>query len=221
MHCTTKQVPVIFEFKTSKLLEILQIQICMATNDDCKVAQANASWLGQSLPGLRMRGETWYPIKIDGVYMHQVTKENENSDSYDFKDDILGMFSRDNVTEVIEVRAMKIAWLSKRSNRCYGSLLIWLSQKAAVDHHQEQYIVRFRRTIAQPSAYTPRVRPERYYKCNQYGHCHFRYKGNITCGICAGKYFTNDCKDHDNLRCAACQGPHTAMDRGCPVYQRQ
>ena len=133
-----------------------------------------------------MEGETWYPINIDRVYKNQVTKKYETGDNYTSKDNILETFSKDNATEGIEIKAMKIAWLSKRSNRWNGSLLIWLSQKARVDHSLGQYMVRFGLTIAQRSAYEPRVGPERCYKCNQYGHRQFWCDKNATCGICAG-----------------------------------
>ena len=99
----------------------------MATDDEYKAARASPRWLEKSLPGARIKGETWFPIKIDRVYKNQVTKENETGDNHIFKDDILEAFARDNPIEGIDFKAIKIAWLSKRSTRWNGSLLIWLS----------------------------------------------------------------------------------------------
>ena len=89
----------------------------MATDDECKAARASPRWLEKSLPGARIKGETWFLIKIDGVYKNQVTKENETGDNYIFKDDILEAFARDNLIEGIDFKVIKIAWLSKRLTR--------------------------------------------------------------------------------------------------------
>lgn len=204
-----------------KLLEGPQLLVQLASKGECEIARINTRWLEKALPGARVRGETWYPVKIDGVYKNQVTKENETGDNHTFKDDILETFTQDNAIEGIKFKAMKIAWLSKQSPKLNGSLLIWLSEETAVNHLLRKQITYFGPTIAQPAPYEPRAGPERCYRCNHYGHRQFRCTEKPSCGICAKQHSTSDCKDQGNPCCTACKGPHTVMDKGCPVYQRQ
>ncbi|TKA49992.1 hypothetical protein B0A49_13355, partial [Cryomyces minteri] len=44
-----------------------RIEVCFETEEQCKQARQNPRWLEVAMPGARLKGETWYPIKCDGV----------------------------------------------------------------------------------------------------------------------------------------------------------
>ena len=74
--------------------------------------------------------------------------------------------------------------------------------------------------LAMVSEYQQVQRPQRCYKCNEYGHLRTRCTKNTTCGKCSGNHETDGCTATEP-KCPACNGPHTVMDPGCPVYQRE
>lgn len=65
--------------------------------------------------------------------------------------------------------------------------------------------------------------PKRCQHCQKYGH-QGRYCRSDTprCGYCAEEHLTIDCaKIEGTSRCAACEGPHPAYSRDCPIWEKE
>ncbi|KAK4983755.1 hypothetical protein LTR66_002582 [Elasticomyces elasticus] len=60
------------------------------------------------MPGARLKGETWYPIKCDGVSKFMVT--DPEGDGRKFRDNVLEEFRKDNSTITVDCEAKKIVW---------------------------------------------------------------------------------------------------------------
>lgn len=196
-----------------------RLEICLREVEQCQNARKHPRWLEIALPGARMRGETWYPIKCDGVAKTMVL--NPEGDGKTFKADVLDNFARENSKEGIDCTARKIVWLSKPSDKPTGSLGIWLAKREAASYMLNTQTVMFGASVAYAAPFKKRENLDPCYNCNSYGHFQSRCTKATRCGICAQGHQTRDCMNHSNPRCPACGGPHTVMDKGCPANPRK
>ena len=197
-----------------------KIEICMETDSQCENARHYPRWLELAMPGARMKGETWFPIKCDNVPKSQVMKEGSLGTA--LKDDLLPAFKEDNDREGSpDMTAKKVVWLSKVSDRPMGSLVIWLKKEAARDFLLREQVAMFGAGAAWTSIYVKRETPERCFNCNTYGHMQARCTKPTACGVCSGKHHTRECQCLDQPRCTACQGPHRVTDPGCQEYLKR
>lgn len=126
-----------FETKDCKIQHVRilpgeKVEICMETDSQCENARHYPRWLELAMPGARMKGQTWFPIKCDNVPKSQVMKEGSLGTA--LKDDLLPAFKEDNEREGCpDMTAKKVVWISKVFDRPMGSLVIWLKKEAARD----------------------------------------------------------------------------------------
>ncbi|KAK4988219.1 hypothetical protein LTR66_007376 [Elasticomyces elasticus] len=99
-----------------------RIEVCYETEEHFKQARQNSRWLEVAMPGARLKGETWYPIKCDGVAKFMVMDPEE--DGQKFRNDMLEEFKKDNSAITVDCEAKKVMCLSKNKDKDVGSLAI-------------------------------------------------------------------------------------------------
>ncbi|KAK4964279.1 hypothetical protein LTR66_012373, partial [Elasticomyces elasticus] len=123
-----------------------RIEVCFETEEQCKQARQNPRWLEVAMPGARPKGETWYPIKCDGVAKFMVV--DPEGDGQKFRDDMLEESKKDNSTITVDCEAKKIVWLSKNRDKDARSLANRLWRKEAAEYLLQFVTVRFRASAA-------------------------------------------------------------------------
>ena len=164
-----------------------------------------------------MKGETWYPIKCDGVAKSMVMDQKVN-DGRTLRAGLLEEFKEDNSNATVDCLAKKVAWLSKNSEKPVGSLVVWLSRKEAAEHLLWSQTVLFGASAAFCSRFEAAENNGPCYRCNKYGHKQGRCTRKMACGICAKEHQTRSCNNKENPKCPACAGAHTIFDRKCPLH---
>ena len=213
------------ETKDSKIQHVRillgeKVEICMEMDSQCKNARHHPRWLETAIPGARMKGHTWFPIKCDNVPKSLVMKEGSLDTA--LRDKLLPELKEDNERgRCSNMTAKKVVWISKVSDRPIGSLVIGLKKEAARDFLQREQVAIFGAGAAWTSVYVKQETPERCFNCNTYGHMQSRCTKPTACGICSGKHHTRECQHLDQPRCTACQGPHRVTDPGCQEYLRR
>lgn len=188
-----------------------QVKVSFTSEEMAQSARQHNQWLQEGrFRDSRMLGDQWHPVKVDRV--HRATLSPDG-----------GVMISKEATEAVaqenDVKIERIRWLSKASDKMYGSVVVYFS------HHRdaEMFLARGVMDIGGEMAYTrpyeKRQVPTRCFKCHQYGHQESRCKATqVVCGKCAqAGHPAQECIS-DRVRCAACQGPHPATDRACPRY---
>ena len=175
-------------------------------------------WLPKLSGQLMYRRKT-YPVLVHGVPV------SDMDDS-----DITARLIDENPDTIIHPRALKHAEPLGHSHtqmprKSHGSVLMHFIDPAAankvIDHH-----IAFRGRIL-PTVKFVRSPPQ-CYRCQKMGHLARSCNSKTCCGICADEHDTRRCPvTRENgtpgraslLRCASCQGSHTASDANCPVRQ--
>jgi hypothetical protein len=76
------------------------------------------------MPGTRVKGEEWFPIKCD-IVAKQAIMDGEAGDRKTLKKDIYQAFTKDNAKDGYDFTVMKANWLSKPDlTKKVGSLII-------------------------------------------------------------------------------------------------
>ena len=105
----------------------------------------------------------------------------------------------------MEIR--RIRWLSKPSQKTYGSVVVFLAEHKDADNLLRGGVMDCGGEMVYVKAYERRNLPMRCFKCQQYGHQEARCRATLpTCGKCAlTGHMLNECTSQ-NTKCAACQG---------------
>lgn len=83
----------------------------------------HSKWPELAMPGAKMKGEKWFPIKCDNVPKSRVMKEGSKWKT--LREELLDAFKEENERERgPDMTAKKVVWLSKVSERPMGSLVI-------------------------------------------------------------------------------------------------
>ena len=162
-------------------------------------------WLN-ALPGAKVQGEQWFPVKLNDVQ-----KESVFESSGAQREDFARTLPDENGVGEIK----KIIWLSGKKR--YGSMAIYLSRQADAEALLNRRIVHVRGEAAFSDRFYERQRPLRCRKCQQYNHKEDRCPNSEACGKCAGNHRVDQCTS-DTLKCASCQGNHAVTDRNCPKW---
>ncbi|TKA63056.1 hypothetical protein B0A49_08854 [Cryomyces minteri] len=142
-----------------------RIEVCFETEAQCKQARQNPRWLEVATPGARLKGETWYPIKCDGVVKFMVM--DPEGDGQKFRDNVLEEFKKDNSTITVDCEAKNVVWLSKNKDKDVGSLAIWLSRKEAAEYLLQYVTVRFGASAAYSAPFIRKDNPGPCFNCNK------------------------------------------------------
>lgn len=187
------------------------VRVLTSTEEEAALLRTHDEWVNEVFEGARVRGEDWYPVKLDDVAKAAVIKE----DGRTLQDGFAEMFCMENgVTGV-----MKAFWLS-RGNKSTGSMAVFLAKPGDAQRMIRNRLVKVGGQVAYASEFHRVARPTRCYNCNQYGHYQARCVHATTCGICSRDHRTATCTAAEK-KCPACGEAHTVTDPGCPVYMRE
>jgi hypothetical protein len=194
-----------------------RLVLILASEKQRRIVFEHQEWLNKLAPGAKLAGEQWYPIKCDGVRKAAVVKE----DGWTLREDIKEMIEQENTHSAdFPICVRKVNWLSKQSDRPAGSLVVYLTSKEAAEELLQRQVIDIggQATFTKPFIRIPR--PDRCYKCCQYGHVQKYCISPAQCGKCAGPHQFKQCTS-STVKCAACQGDHQVTYPKCPEYTRQ
>jgi hypothetical protein len=187
------------------------IRVFTATEEEAQLLRTNDKWINQAFEGARLRGEEWYPIKLDDVAREAAVEK----DGYTIKQSFADTFCAENGVN----KVMKAFWLSK-GNKPSGSMAVFLASANEAEQIINKRLVKVGGQIAFAEKYHRVARPVRCYNCNRYGHYQSKCKHSTTCGNCAGGHRTSTCTAQEK-KCPACGEAHAVTDPGCPVYRKE
>ncbi|CAD0098219.1 unnamed protein product, partial [Aureobasidium mustum] len=188
-----------------------KVELCLATVEQAQRTRDNPRWIERAMPGARIRGETWYPIKVDGISKSVVLDPAGGPKT--LKPEIVANFATDNSKDNIDCTAMKAVWISRPSDKVNGSMI-------AAAYLLRKMTVIFGPTAGFAAPYEAKENNDPCFNCNSYGHYQFRCTKPAKCGHCSGNHQSRDCMDKGNPKCPACNGPHSIMDRRCVANPR-
>ncbi|GFF60826.1 hypothetical protein IFM51744_10500 [Aspergillus udagawae] len=184
------------------------VKVFVDIEESATVLREHQEWL-RALPGTQLRGEPWYPVKLDEVKKTDVYDDN-GRERPDFREQFA---EENNGTQIRMTR-----WLS--GPKAYGSMAIFVSKEEDAHRLLDRKIVPIQGEAAFAEAFQYQSRPTRCRNCQQYGHKAARCPNPTVCARCAEHHATTDCKT-TNTRCAACQkNGHTADDRNCDTWKK-
>jgi hypothetical protein len=171
------------------------------------------------MPGTRIKGEEWYPIKCDMVAKQAVIDEKALDDKT-LKTTVCQDFGKDNGMEGHDFTAMKVHWLSKPDvTKKVGSLVIWLKNKLAADYLLRNGTAIFGATGAYCSKWERREDNLPCFNCNRYGHKQAAYKAAPRCALCSRQHSRHNCTHPTELKCPACnKAGHSVFDWQCQLH---
>jgi hypothetical protein len=208
-HQPTREIRPTSIIKTNRDLQ--RIRVVFKSKEEAETARKHPQWLESHFPGGRLRGEPWYPIKVDRVDRLNIMNENQMQ----LKEGLEQELGKEN-----GVTITKISTLGKPvAHKLYCSIVVYLKEKKDAERLLNARIMNVFGEGAFTSQYEYRPRVTRCFNCQEYGHQAFRcnkpqrcvdcsVQGHPSCGI-------------ENPRCAACKGPHRADDRGCPEFKER
>jgi hypothetical protein len=183
------------------------IKIFVKNEEDVRLMREHRAWL-HTLNGAIVKGNPWYPIKVDNIRRTDTLQENGKIRP-DFKD----MFLEENNAQVT-----KMYWLS--GAKPYGSMIVYLAKESDAARLLHRKIVQIRGEAAFTSQYQHRERPLRCRNCQQYNHKEARCHNPTVCEKCAGPHKTPTCKA-ETYHCGACGGDHQASDPICSRWEEE
>ncbi|KAI9747291.1 MAG: hypothetical protein M4579_007490, partial [Chaenotheca gracillima] len=92
-----------------------RLEVTLESKEQAVIARANKRWAHLIGEGAKLKDAAWHPLKIDGVAREAVCAESGNG--WEFKEDVLQIINESNSHDGNEVKAMKIHWLSKISEK--------------------------------------------------------------------------------------------------------
>jgi hypothetical protein len=195
-----------------------RIEVIFKDKAQAEKARKHTQWATGQMPGTRVKGEQWYPIKCDMVAKQAVMDANAD-DGKTLKTTLCQEFGKENVFEGHDFTAMKAHWLSKvDATKKVGSLVIWLKNKLAADHLLQAGTAIFGATGAYCSKWERRENTLPCFNCNRYGHKQASCRVPPKCALCSGKHSRHDCPRPTDLKCPACNKEgHCVFDWQCQL----
>jgi len=169
VHNSTKQVII----EGVKIIPGIAVRVFLGSDQDVKSLRENKHWL-QRLEGASLKGDPWFPIKIDDVRKMDIFNQ-EGKLRIDFNE----VFEEENQAHV-----KRIQWLS--GSKPYGSMALFLGKESDVSRMLHRKMVQIRGEVSFTSEYRYRERPTRCRNCQGYGHKEIRCKNATVCEKCAG-----------------------------------
>jgi hypothetical protein len=169
--------------------------------------------------GARIRGEAWFPIKVDGISKSVVLDLSGGPKK--LKPEVVANFAADNSKDNIDCTAMKAVWISRPSDKVNGSMIVWLKKREAAAYLLRKMTIIFGPTAGFAAPYQAKENNDPCFNCNSYGHYQFKCTKPARCGHCSGDHQSRDCINKNNPKCPACNGPHSIMDRRCVANPRR
>ena len=82
-----------------------KVELYLATIEQAQRTRDNPRWIEKAMPGARIRGETWFPIKVDGISKSVVLDPAGGPKT--LKLDVVTNIATDNSKDNIDCIAMK------------------------------------------------------------------------------------------------------------------
>lgn len=196
------------------------VDVVFETEEQAEKAKSHPSWVSTAIPGAKLKRDTWYPVKCDGV-AKQVVLDETAKDGRTLRHEVVSKFKEENSTEMIDCTVMKASWLSKNyPNKTVGSMVIYMKVKAAADHLLRLGNAIFGPVGATCSQFERLENDGPCFNCNKYGHKQTNCSRKVCCGKCSGNHNTRNCDDQRPAKCPACTGAHTIFEKKCPQHPR-
>lgn len=181
----------------------------VSSNEDVETLAEQQQWL-QALPGVKLQGAQWFPVKLD-----EVRKSDVYNEAGQLKDDFAERFMQENGG----AQTKKVRWLS--GDKRFGSMVVYLSREADAQSLLSRRIVHIRGEAVFAEAYVYRNRPLRCRNCQQYGHKAARCRNETACERCAEPHTSAECTS-SIVRCAACDiEGHAVSDPDCETWKKE
>jgi hypothetical protein len=196
-----------------------RIEVVFATKAQADKARKHSRWVTSQMPGTRIQGDEWYPVKCDLV-AKQAVLEGTAKDGISLRQDVCKDFQAQNSVKGIDCAAMKARWISRADSvKKTGSLVIWLKHKTAASHLLEKGTAIFGATGSYCSKWESRDYGLLCFNCNKHGHLQAACKVPPRCAICSGSHRRFECKQQANPKCPVCnQKGHTALSWECSLH---
>src|SRR4051812_45493313 len=118
-HEATKDINPTAIVKTNR--DLHRIRIMLRSEREAELIRMYPQWLESHFSGGRLRGEQWYPIKVDRVDKLKILNEDQTS----IKEGLEQELSKEN-----KVTIMRIATLGKpAAHKLYCSIVVYLKRK--------------------------------------------------------------------------------------------
>ncbi|KAK7178590.1 hypothetical protein PSPO01_15353 [Paraphaeosphaeria sporulosa] len=187
------------------------IKFLVDKNTEAAFRQTTAEWLDPQIPGARLVGPKWYPVKADLI---EVTLAMD-AESGKVSKSAMERFGTENGVEVCTMR-----WLGKpRPSGQHASVVIKVATKEEAEKLLRSDGVTFGGGGLMMSRFEERRTPVLCFNCRRFGHGARDCKRPVTCDMCAQEGHAQ-CETV-NLRCVNCQGPHRSSSQKCPEYEKE
>jgi hypothetical protein len=196
-----------------------RINVVFQEKEQAEKARKFTGWATSQLPGTRVKGEEWFPVKCDMVAKLAVMDRTAD-DGKTLRQTLCHEFSKENTAEGIDFTAMKVHWLSKIDvAKKVGSLVIWLKNKLATDYLLSSGTAIFGATGAYCSKWEKRDDNLPCFNYNKYGHKQASCKAAPKCALCSGQHSRRNCTQPTKLKCPACSKEgHSVFDWECQLH---
>jgi hypothetical protein len=187
------------------------IKFSVDKDKEAAFRQTTAEWLEPTLPGARLVGPKWYPVKVDWIEVALAM----DADTGKVSRSAMERFGMENGVEVCTMR-----WLGRpRPSGQHASVVVKVATKEEAEKLLRSDSVTFGGGGIIVSPFEERRTPVACFKCRRFGHRARDCLRAETCDMC-GQEGHLHCET-TNLRCVNCQGPHRASHRECPEYRRE
>jgi hypothetical protein len=159
-------------------------------------------------PGMRVRDDDLYPIKVDFVRWSAVWEEKGK-----YRSQAAEEFSKENDTTVA-----KIVWLSDKENpKAYGSMAVYLTKASEARRLISEGYFHAGGESGTTGIFKPQFQSQQCFQCQQIApHKASRCPNRLVCGRCAKEgHHHKECRE-TVLKCVPCGGPHESFSKKCP-----
>jgi hypothetical protein len=187
------------------------IKFWVDKDKEAAVRQTAVDWLDPQIPGARLVGPKWYPVKADFIEVALAM----DAESGKVSKSAMERFGTENGVEVCTMR-----WLGKpRPSGQHASVVIKVATKEEAEKLLRSDGVTFGGGGLMMSRFEERRTPVLCFNCRRFGHRARDCRQPVTCDMCAQEGHAQ-CETV-NLRCVNCQGPHRASSRQCHEYEEE
>ena len=173
-----------------------KVRILLQTTEDEETLRKDQDWL-QEFPGAHLCSGQWYPVKVKGVERAALF---DHPESTSLRENVARDISKDNAVSVERIR-----WLSKHSEKQYGSAVIHFTRKSEADAVLQRGSVEIYNMTVFTAVFEDRDR-YRCFNCLEYGHHSRQCQNERRCRNCSlPGHIAKDCQVQ-SIRCISCGG---------------
>jgi hypothetical protein len=187
------------------------IKFSVDKDKEAAFRQTTVDWLDPQIPGARLVGPKWDPVKADFI---EVTLAMD-AESGKVSRSAMERFGMENGVEVCTMR-----WLEKpRPSGQHASVVIKVATKEEAEKLLRSDGVTFGGGGLMISRFEERRTPVLCFNCRRFGHIARDCRRPVTCDMCAQEGHAQ-CETV-NLRCVNCQGLHRSSSSKCHEFEKE